>query len=63
MRSRRGPDAIADRSKPRVREVLRDVATGGLPESLRDLADRIAALTPDVRQTDSTELVRADRDR
>ncbi len=46
-----------------VREVLRDVATGGSPESLRDLADRIAALTPDVRQTDSTELVRADRDR
>jgi plasmid stability protein len=46
-----------------VREVLRDVATGGSPEFLRDLADRIAALTPDVRQTDSTELVRADRDR
>jgi plasmid stability protein len=46
-----------------VREVLRDVATGGSPESLTDLADRIAALTPDVRQTDSTELVRADRDR
>jgi plasmid stability protein len=46
-----------------VREVLRDVATGGSPEFLRDLADRIAALTSDVRQTDSTELVRADRDR
>jgi plasmid stability protein len=46
-----------------VREVLRDAAVGGSPESLRDLAERIAALTPDVRQTDSTELVRADRGR
>jgi plasmid stability protein len=46
-----------------VREVLRDVATGGSQESLRDLADRIAALTPNVGQTDSTELIRADRDR
>jgi plasmid stability protein len=46
-----------------VRELLRDVAAAGSPETLRDLADRIAALTPDVRQTDSTELVRADRGR
>jgi plasmid stability protein len=46
-----------------VRQLLQDVATGGAPECLRDLADRIAALTPDVRQTDSTELVRADRGR
>jgi antitoxin FitA len=46
-----------------VRELLRDVAAGGSQESLRDLADRIAGLTPDVRQTDSTELVRADRGR
>jgi plasmid stability protein len=46
-----------------VRELLRAVATGDSPMSLRDLADRIAALTPDVRQTDSTELVRADRGR
>ena len=46
-----------------VRELLRDVAAGGSPESLRDLADRIAALTPDVRQTDSTELVHAGRGR
>jgi plasmid stability protein len=44
-----------------VRELLCDVATGGAPESLRDLADRIAALTPDVPQTDSTELVRGER--
>jgi len=46
-----------------VREVLRGVATGDAPESIRDLADRIAALTPDVPQTDSTDLVRADRAR
>jgi plasmid stability protein len=46
-----------------VRELLRDVAAGGSPETLRDLADQIAALTPAVRQTDSTELVRADRGR
>jgi hypothetical protein len=44
-------------------ELLRDVAVGGSPESLRDLTERIAALTPDVWQTDSTELVRADRGR
>jgi plasmid stability protein len=53
-----------DRSlEAEVREILRHAAVGGSPESLRDLADRIAALTPDVRQTDSTELVRADRGR
>jgi plasmid stability protein len=46
-----------------VRELLRDIAVGGSPESLRDLADRIAGLTPEVAQTDSTELVRADRGR
>jgi plasmid stability protein len=44
-----------------VRQLLHDVVTGARPEAMRDLADRIAALTPDVRQTDSTELVRADR--
>jgi plasmid stability protein len=53
-----------DRSlEAEVRELLRDVAVGGSVESLRDLADRIAALTPDVPQTDSTELVRANRAR
>lgn len=53
-----------DRSlEAEVRQILRNAAVGGSPESLRDLADRIAALTPDVRQTDSTELVRADRGR
>ena len=46
-----------------VRELLRGAAAGDAPESLRELADRIAALTPEVPQTDSTELVRADRAR
>jgi plasmid stability protein len=46
-----------------VRELLRGAAAGDAPESLRDLADRIAALTPEVPQTDSAELVRADRAR
>jgi plasmid stability protein len=46
-----------------VRELLRDVAVGGSQESLHDLAERIAALTPEGRQTDSTEMVRADRAR
>jgi plasmid stability protein len=46
-----------------VRDLLRGAAGGGSPESLRDPADRIAALTPHVPQTDSTELVRADRGR
>jgi hypothetical protein len=40
---------------------VRDVSRDGSAESLRELADRIAALTPDVRQKDSTELVRDDR--
>lgn len=46
-----------------VRELLRAVATGDSPTPLRELADRVATLTPDVPQTDSTELVRADRAR
>jgi hypothetical protein len=45
-----------------ARELLCDVATGRVRQSLRDLADRIAVLTPDVPQTDSTELVRDGRD-
>jgi plasmid stability protein len=36
--------------KAEVRELLRDVATGKSPEIWRGLADRIAALTPEVRQ-------------
>jgi plasmid stability protein len=58
--------ARAERNKrsveAEVRLLLRD-AVGGSRTSLRELADRIAALTPDVPQTDSTELVREDRAR
>jgi antitoxin FitA len=46
-----------------VRELLRDAACSGSAETLRDLADRIAALTPDVPQTDIADLVREDRAR
>ena len=46
-----------------VRELLRDAACSRSAATLRDLADRIAALTPDVPQTDSTDLVREDRAR
>jgi plasmid stability protein len=46
-----------------VRVVLHDAVDRGSRTSLRDLADRIAALTPKVPQTDSTELVREDRAR
>src|SRR5690606_22248651 len=44
-----------------VAQLLSRRASGVSPESLRDLADRIAALTPEVPPTDSTELVCADR--
>jgi plasmid stability protein len=44
-----------------VRVALRDLVMTGSTISLRELADQIAALTPNVPQTDSTELVREDR--
>jgi antitoxin FitA len=46
-----------------IRVLLRNAVDRGSRTSLRELADRIAALTPKVRQTDSTELVREDRTR
>jgi hypothetical protein len=46
-----------------IRMMLRDALDRGSRTSLRDLADQIAALTPKVPQTDSTELVRVDRAR
>jgi plasmid stability protein len=44
-----------------VRVLLRDLVTSGSASSLRELADQIAALTPKVRQTDGTEMIREDR--
>jgi hypothetical protein len=46
-----------------VRVALRDLVARGSATSLRDLADQIAALTPKVPQSDSTELIREDRTR
>ena len=46
-----------------VRVALRDLVSRGSATSLRDLADQIAVLTPNVPQSDSTELIREDRTR
>jgi hypothetical protein len=46
-----------------VRTMPRDAVDRGSRTSLREVADLIAALTPMVPQTDSTELVREDRAR
>jgi hypothetical protein len=46
-----------------IRMMQRDRARSRSRGSLRALADRIAALTPKVPQTDSTYLVREDRAR
>ncbi len=47
-----------------LRELLKQAANRKSPEELLALADRIAAMTPaDVKQTDSAELLREDRDR
>ena len=43
--------------------MMLDAVDRGSRTSLRELADRIAALTPKVPQTDSTELVREGRAR
>lgn len=47
-----------------LREVLRQAANRKTREELLAAADRIAAMTPKgVKQTDSAELLREDRDR
>ena len=47
-----------------LRELLKQAANRKSPEELLALADRIAAMTPaGVKQTDSAELLREDRDR
>ncbi len=47
-----------------LRELLKQAANRKSPEELLALADRIAAMTPEgVKQTDSAELLREDRDR
>jgi plasmid stability protein len=47
-----------------LREILRQAANRKTREELLAAADRIAAMTPKgVKQTDSAELIREDRDR
>lgn len=46
-----------------VRQILADTARRRTPMELRELAERIAAMTPNVPQTDSVELLREDRRR
>ena len=47
-----------------LRELLKQAAKRKSPEELLAIADRIAAMTPaGVKQTDSAELLREDRDR
>ena len=47
-----------------LRELLKQAANRKSPKELLALADRIAAMTPaGVKQTDSAELLREDRDR
>ncbi len=47
-----------------LRELLKQAANRKSPEELLAIADRIAAMTPEgVKQTDSAELLREDRDR
>lgn len=46
-----------------LRELLKQAASRKTPEELLAIADRIAAMTLDVPQTDSAELIREDRDR
>jgi plasmid stability protein len=45
-----------------LRQILTNSATASSAVNLRELANRIAAMTPDVPQTDSTELLRELRD-
>ncbi len=53
-----------DRSlEAEIRALLADAANRPSPKALRELAERIAAMTPDVPQTDSTQIIREFRDR
>jgi plasmid stability protein len=66
------PDDVVDRLKARaalarhsleqeLRQILIEAARPGRDEILADM-DRIRAMTPNVPQTDSAELIREDRD-
>jgi hypothetical protein len=61
--TRRRRDAERDHRvfRAKIRDASRDESITESAKALRKLAVRIAALTPNVRQTDSTELIRDDR--
>ena len=46
-----------------LREILGQAAETPTSQQLKVIAERIAAMTPDVPQTDSTLLIREDRNR
>ena len=46
-----------------VRVLLTEATERPAASTFRALAEKIAAMTPDVPQTDSTKLIREDRDR
>lgn len=46
-----------------LRQILANTVSGIAPDEIQTLAERIAALTPAVPQSDSTDLLRQDRDR
>ncbi len=63
-------EALRERAKARNRSleeeihwILKDVAQGGTGLDLRGLAEQITAMTPDVKQTDSVDLLRENRHR
>ncbi len=67
-------DAVVERLKARakqndrsleaeIRVLLAEAANHPSRKQFRELAERIAEMTPDVPQTDSVELLREDRDR
>ncbi len=53
-----------DRSlEAEIRALLADAARRPTPKALRDIAKRISAMTPNVPQTDSAQIIREFRDR
>lgn len=46
-----------------LRSILAQASETPTPRQMKAIAERIAAMTPDVPQTDSTALIREDRDR
>ena len=60
---KRRAKASARSLEAEMREILIQAARPAAPVGLRAQAERVAAMTPDVPQTDSAGLLREDRDR